>query len=104
RIGDMIAGTIVIRQPQAVLLPDLTARPSPGQARFAFDSEQLDHYGRYELQTLEQVLQAEIQGGSGTHDKQRANVEAVSRTIRSKIGYRDVVPDADASAFLHAFY
>src|SRR3546814_1913620 len=34
---------------------DLTARPAPGHDRFAFHSGQLDHYGRYELQTLEQV-------------------------------------------------
>src|SRR3546814_9041735 len=70
RIGDMIAGTIVIRQPQAVLLPDLTARPAAEHNRFVFDSTQLDHYGRYELQTLEQVLQAETRAGSGSRGKQ----------------------------------
>src|SRR3546814_6657631 len=85
----MIAGTIVIRQPQAVLLPDLTARPAPGHDRFAFHSGQLDHYGRYELQTLEQVLQAETRGGSESRGRRRANLEAISRTIRTKIGYRD---------------
>src|SRR3546814_1483218 len=49
RIGDMIAGTIVIRQPQAVLLPDLTARPAPGHDRFAFHRSE-EHTS--ELQSL----------------------------------------------------
>lgn len=104
RIGDMIAATLVIRQPQAVLLPDLTAGSAPAGDRFAFDTDQLDHYGRYELQTLERVLQAERRGGAGTAAQRRASVEAIARTIRAKIGYTDAVPDAEAAAFLRAFY
>lgn len=104
RIGDMIAGTLVIRQPQAVLLPDLTAARAPVADRFVFDSDQLDHYGRYELQTLERVLQADTRGDAGTAAQRLANLEAIARTIRTKIGYRDAVPDADAPAFLRAFY
>lgn len=104
RIGDMIANTVVILQPQAVLMPDLTAQAAPTPRRFAFDAGQLDHYGRYELQTLEQVLQADTRGNSGTRDQRRANLEAISRTIRAKIGYRETVSEADALAFLRAFY
>lgn len=104
RIGDMIAGTLVICQPQAVLLPDLTAGSVPAGDRFVFDTDQLDHYGRYELQTLERVLQAESRGGAGTAAQRRANLEAIARTIRAKIGYTDAVPDAEAAAFLRAFY
>lgn len=104
RIGDMIANTIVILQPQAILLPDLTAGRAPARDRFAFEAGQLDHYGRYELQTLEQVLQTETRGAAGSRDQRRANLEAISRTIRGKIGYRDPVPDAHAVPFLRAFY
>lgn len=104
RIGDMIAGTMVIRQPQAILLPDLTAGRAQVADRFVFGAVQLDHYGRYELQTLERVLQTETRGSAGTAEQRRANLETISRTIRAKIGYRDAVPDADAVAFLRAFY
>lgn len=104
RIGDMIAGTLVIRQPQAALLPDLIAGRAPASDRFVFDTAQLDHYGRYELQTLEQVLQTESRGSAGTAGQRRANLEAIARTIRGKIGYRDALSDSDAPAFLRAFY
>lgn len=104
RIGDMIANTVVIIQPQAVLMPDLTTGRAPAGERFVFDAGQLDHYGRYELQTLEQVLQSETRGAAGTRAQRRANLAAISRTIRAKIGYREAVSDDDAVAFLRAFY
>ncbi len=104
RIGDMIAGTVVIIQPQAVLMPDLTAGRAPVRERFVFDAGQLDHYGRYELQTLEQVLQTETRGPAGTRDRRRASLASISRAIRTKIGYREAVADDDAVAFLRAFY
>ena len=104
RIGDMIANTVVIVQPQAVLMPDLTAARAPTRERFVFDATQLDHYGRYELQTLEQVLQSETRGATGTRDQRRANLVAISRAIRTKIDYRETVADDDTVAFLRAFY
>ena len=68
RIGDMVAGTLVVASPKAALLPDLvdsavspagagpTLRPQPVSSRFTFEPQQLEHYGIYELQTLEAVL------------------------------------------------
>src|SRR5882724_1625574 len=70
RVGDMVAGTLVIAAPKATLLPDLaglparsrvplTAQPDASAAnppRYAFTQAQLDFYGVYELQTLEAVL------------------------------------------------
>lgn len=104
RIGDMIAGTVVIVQPQAILMPDLTVDRYRAEERFGFAAGQLDHYGRYELQTLEQLLQSETRGSAETRSQRRANLEAVARTIRAKIGYGDPVDEADAVPFLRAFY
>lgn len=108
RLGDMIAGTVVIVSPVTRLLPDLTAAPTPqaAQDRFVFRPDQLDHYGAYELQTLEKVLQslsppvrtaAEIA-------RRAATLEDISQRIRAKITYEDIVPEAEAEAFLRAFY
>jgi uncharacterized RDD family membrane protein YckC len=93
RIGDMIAGTIVIRVPTARLLEDLTAR---APAAYAFTEEQLDVYGVYELQVLEGVLR-----GADTPGHLEA-LRTVSEKIREKIGWAAPVP-AD-EAFLQAFY
>jgi uncharacterized RDD family membrane protein YckC len=93
RIGDMIAGTIVIRVPGAVLLEDLTAR---APAAHAFTEEQLDVYGVYELQVLEGVLR-----GAGTPGHGDA-VRTVSEKIRWKIGW--TTPVLDDEVFLQAFY
>lgn len=104
RIGDMIADTVVVMQPQALLMPDLTAGRSRARDRFVFDAGQLDHYGRYELQTLEKVLQSETRGTAATREQRRANLTTIAKTIRTKIGYHEPVSDDDAVAFLRAFY
>jgi uncharacterized RDD family membrane protein YckC len=95
RVGDLIAGTVVVRQPEAILLEDLSGRVPPRAAdEILFTQEQLDVYGIYELQTLEQVLR---QQGAG-----RAQVlDAVARKIREKIGWTGPEP---AEPFLQAFY
>ena len=57
RIGDILAGTVVIRKPVAVLLPDAATDPVEVKAQgFSFQTHQLDHYGAFELQTLETIL------------------------------------------------
>ena len=59
RLGDMIAGTYVIELPRAVLLPDIaTHAPAEQRERFSFLAHQLDHYGAFELQTLERILRS----------------------------------------------
>jgi uncharacterized RDD family membrane protein YckC len=94
RVGDLIAGTVVVRQPEALLLEDLSARPAATEVGPRFTQEQLDVYGIYELQTLEQVLRS---GGAG-----RAEVlAAVAGKIRAKIGWPGTEPD---EPFLQAFY
>ena len=59
RLGDLAAGTIVVAQPKVALIEEVTAQ-SRGQsaAAFAFTSEQLDMYGIYEMQVLEDFLRS----------------------------------------------
>lgn len=108
RMGDYVAGTYVIHLPEPILLPDL-ARETPestqiADIKFRFLSHHLDHYGAYELQTLEGLLRTE-QGASFTEHRNRAEtVRAVVEKIRNKIEYADPVPDEKARDFLMAFY
>jgi len=48
RAGDMIAGTMVIRMPRRVLLPDLIE----DSIHYVFRDRQLEAYGAFELQVL----------------------------------------------------
>lgn len=96
RVGDLVAGTIVIRTPDAVLLEDLSAARPAAAAPVPFTDAQLDVYGVYELQVLEQVLRG--RGATGHAEA----VQTVAGTIRRKIAW-DGPPVAD-EPFLEAFY
>ncbi len=107
RLGDMIAGTYVIHQPDAILMPDLAEnnRQAAGEDRFVFLPHQMDHYGRYELQTLEKVLHIRTAGLSPQeYTRHRNNMAAIARNICKKILFEDPVSDRDAEEFLNAFY
>jgi uncharacterized RDD family membrane protein YckC len=99
RIGDLVAGTWVLRTPRRRLGTDI-ARHSAAvdHADFRFTDMQLDAYGVYELQTLEDVLRR------GTPNPMRRPVDdpvtIVAAAIRSKIGYAG----GDDYAFLAAYY
>jgi uncharacterized RDD family membrane protein YckC len=115
RVGDMVAGTLVITAPKATLLPDLAGRPTRTSVplaresreqvgpRYAFTQAQLDFYGVYELQTLEAVLRRADAGNLAARQE-------IARRIRTKIGWPDESQGAaqdrgfDATAFLEAFY
>ena len=99
RLGDMIAGTIVVEQPKSVLLPDLATARGVNMQRFTFLPSHLDFYGRYELQTLESVLRDP--GKSPTYQTELAKVtEAIVR----KIDYVDKVLPSERGEFLICFY
>lgn len=100
RIGDVLAGTIVVADPKPLLPPDLSRRPQ--SAEFVFSNAQLSHYGRFELQTLETFLRAHPAEKIDAPPSQA--VIEVAAQIQRKIGYHEAVPDARALAFLHAFY
>jgi uncharacterized RDD family membrane protein YckC len=93
RAGDIIAGTWVVHAPRRKLAIDLASESGEGASAFTFTDEQLDAYGEYELQTLENVLRS---GNAETE-------ENVAATIRGKIGW-DWSEAEDDRAFLSAYY
>lgn len=93
RVGDLVAGTWVVRRPQRRLVADLTdARPVNGQS-IRFSPAQLDAYGAKELQVLEGVLR----------DRKPAVQAAVAERIRRKIDWPRREGETDA-VFLEAYY
>ena len=91
RVGDLLAGTWVVRAPRTELDLDLIGTGSPHGLAFAFTDAQLDAYGVFELQTLEDVIRR----------GDRTAIQTVAQTIRRKIGWPDGGDDAE---FLHAYY
>ena len=91
RVGDLLAGTWVVNAPKRKLSVDSLNTDAAERQLYAFTEEQLDVYGIYELQTLEQVLR----------NDQPESIAAVADTIRAKIGYADQGFDRD---FLVAYY
>lgn len=99
RLGDLIAGTLVVDQPATVLLPDLAAKDASGRVDFTFTPEQLGVYGRFELQTLEQILREPPRNPEAT-----LRLDAVTHAIRKKIGFEGQISPADHMDFLSDFY
>jgi uncharacterized RDD family membrane protein YckC len=104
RVGDLVGGTRVVRQPKIVLLPDLVReaqvsmqRRAVVQPSFTFSDEQLAIYGIYELQVLEDVLRQD-QSKMGYYD----SVSVVCDKIREKIGYVGRIESSER--FLKDFY
>lgn len=92
RVGDLLAGTWVVDAPRGGLKADALDRKAA--TGFRFSEAQLDVYGIYELQTLEQVLRSE-------DGKQ---IASVADTIRRKIDAPDEgIWGADRD-FLVAYY
>jgi uncharacterized RDD family membrane protein YckC len=89
RVGDLLAGTWVVNIPKRNLSYDLVTHAPIETSQFS--TEQLDAYGVYELQTLEQVLR----------DAQPDTLRLVAGTIREKIGYWGPGDDYE---FLSAYY
>jgi uncharacterized RDD family membrane protein YckC len=99
RVGDLVAGTWVVKAPRRALMADVaeTAFASKAafaaQGDFAFSQAQLDAYGTKELQVLEDVLRrTEVR-----------TVTAVAERIRGKIGWTRGPIESDY-AFLDAYY
>ncbi len=99
RMGDMMAGTLVVTQPKLSLLPDIAARNAYAPTGFVFDARQLEVYGRYELQVLEEILRSRP-----ISRESHARVQDVARTIARKIGYTQKLMPNDYWSFLNDFY
>jgi hypothetical protein len=108
RLGDLMAGTHVVHLPQPVLLKDLATETRVSDLRegeIVFLAHQLDHYGAFELQTLERLLRVdEAVLSSGALANHHKTLAEVIEKIRGKIGYADHVPAAKHQAFLRSFY
>ena len=105
RLGDILAGTYVVMLPTPVLLPELTEAADETGGAFRFLPHHLDHYGRFELQTLEALLQVPVETLT-RHAARRhtENLRKVSQTIAGRIGYEKRIQPEEAHAFLLAFY
>lgn len=89
RVGDLIAGTWVVRSIKGNLGHDLVS--GTDRVRQTFSDAALSLYGVYELQTLEDVLRG------GRNDA----IATVAWTIRNKAGLPD---DGDDYRFLSDYY
>lgn len=92
RVGDLLAGTWVVHRARAQLGHDLAASAAQStRPRRVFSDAQLDLYGIYELQTLEEVLR-------GGHTDA---IVTVAAAIRRK---GDMPDDGDDYGFLSDYY
>jgi uncharacterized RDD family membrane protein YckC len=94
RAGDLIAGTMVISVPRRTLLAELVET----QAKYVFTRNQLDIYGAFELQVLEELLRRPASPDTSNMQQQ------VCSKICSKIAWTDPVPSSETREFLRAFY
>lgn len=93
RVGDLIAGTWVIRLPRRSLRHSLVeASALPDWPRYHFTDQQLGAYGEFELQKLEEVLRRQDE----------LAMIVVARTIRAKLDWPAY--EGDEPAFLEAYY
>lgn len=102
RIGDLLAGTLVVNMSRVRLEEDLSTSPVlPRQEvrssapEITFDPVQLDMYGIKELQLLETILR-------DSYDEDEV-LEAVAAKIKNKIGY-PAENTVNTRRFLEAFY
>jgi hypothetical protein len=100
RVGDLVAGTWVVKAPRRKLMADVAETAMAGQAAFAgrgeafaFTQAQVDAYGAKELHVLEDVLRR----------TEARTIAAVAERIRGKIGWARGDAESDY-AFLDAYY
>ncbi len=92
RVGDLLAGTWVVRANKSALQADLSLEAKDAPAAFNFTPAQLDSYGIFELQKLEELLRR-----PWSEDRKE-----VAETIAAKIAWNKPIDDVDA--FLSAYY
>ena len=94
RVGDLIAGTWVVRVPRRELGRSVGERAGMhgAEPRYVFTDAQLAAYGEFELQKLEEVLRREDD----------LSLIVVARAIRGRIGWTG--GETDDYGFLQAYY
>jgi uncharacterized RDD family membrane protein YckC len=93
RVGDLVAGTWVVKAPKRKLDSDLADTRQAPTSGYVFTLEQLDAYGIKELHVLEEVLRR----------RDRRTLAEVASRIRGKIAWVDTPHEFDAD-FLAAYY
>lgn len=93
RMGDLVAGTMVVKAPKKVLQPDLADTERTAARGVVFTPAQLDAYGIKELHVLEDVIRA----------GDRKAMAEVAMRIRAKIGWEGPT-DLPDRTFLNAYY
>lgn len=93
RLGDLTAGTLVVKAPKKLLQADLVDDRFAAGHGLTFTPAQLDAYGEKELHVLESVLRA----------GERRSIAEVATRIRAKIGWEGPTDIADRT-FLNAYY
>ena len=93
RVGDLIGGTWVVRNPLRKLSRDMADDGGHQPGRFAFTTAQLDAYGARELHVLEDVLR----------QRDRKTVRTVAERIATRIDWARRPDDGDYE-FLAAYY
>ncbi len=99
RLGDLVAGTMVVDCPRVSLLKDLAAPAAVGNKKeraLTFTKEQMSVYGVYELQVLEEILRQKPV-------PKKEVLEGVVAKIKGKIAF-DRRTDLSPRAFLAEFY
>jgi uncharacterized RDD family membrane protein YckC len=94
RAGDLIAGTLVIAVPKQNLLAEL----GQAQNRYRFSRPQLEAYGAFELQVLEEILRRPAS------EETNAIYRDVCQKIAAKVAWSGPAPVNDARTFLNEFY
>lgn len=96
RAGDLLAGTWVVENERPKIAPDLLAANDTARIdSYAFTPQELETYGKFEIQRLEEVL----------HRNDSDTLTTVAGVIRRKIGRRDEGGNWSADrAFLEAYY
>lgn len=93
RLGDLAAGTMVVKAPRKLLQVDLADTERSASRGVVFAPAQLDAYGIKELHVLEDVIRV---------GDRKAMAEVAAR-IRTKIGWDGPADIADRT-FLNAYY
>lgn len=96
RLGDMLAGTLVVQASPAALDPELVKSSGAQSSGISFRLDQLSIYGVYELQVLEQLLRRRPRDFDG--------LKTVARSVQRKIGWQTEGDQLSDLAFLEAFY
>ena len=94
RGGDLIAGTMVIALPRRALSSDMVERTT----QFTFTPQQLQTYGAFELQVLEELLRRPPSAETVQV------LDEVCDKICRKIGWTDPLPRREVTTFLRDFY